>query len=139
MSMKRIGLVVMALGGLTVVSGCCSLGKKDSASLATLDSRVSVLEGKVDSLEGGAVAPRLDREDEQVRVENTGSSVSPEEMTKKDIQEALKNAGYYDGAIDGKFGAMTTQAIRDFQENAGLKVDGVAGPRTKEKLVKYLP
>jgi peptidoglycan hydrolase-like protein with peptidoglycan-binding domain len=59
-------------------------------------------------------------------------------MTKKQIQKALKNAGYYDGVADGKMGPKTRTAIMEFQKNMGLKADGVAGRNTKEKLLKYL-
>ena len=31
---------------------------------------------------------------------------------------------------DGKFGKGTAQAVKDFQESKGLKVDGLAGPDT---------
>ena len=67
------------------------------------------------------------------------SNVSVENMTKKQIQQALKNAGYYDGVVDGKFGGKTKTAIMEFQKNMGLKADGVAGKMTKEKLLKYIP
>jgi peptidoglycan hydrolase-like protein with peptidoglycan-binding domain len=59
-------------------------------------------------------------------------------MTKKQIQKALKNAGYYDGNVDGKMGPKTKTAIKEFQKSVGLKADGVAGRNTKEKLLKYL-
>ena len=55
-----------------------------------------------------------------------------------EIQQALKNAGLYQGAIDGKMGPMTLKAIEDFQTNNGLEVDGKVGPRTWEKLKVYL-
>lgn len=34
------------------------------------------------------------------------------------------------GAIDGVFGSKTAQAVRDFQRENGLVVDGIIGPRT---------
>ena len=56
----------------------------------------------------------------------------------KDIQRALKNAGFYTGAIDGKIGPKTKKAIEEFQKTKGLKVDGKVGPKTWEELEKYL-
>jgi outer membrane protein OmpA-like peptidoglycan-associated protein len=41
---------------------------------------------------------------------------------------------YYTGAIDGKFGPATDRAVRDFQGDHGLAVDGVAGPDTRREL-----
>lgn len=56
----------------------------------------------------------------------------------KDMQRALKNAGFDVGAIDGKIGPKTRKAIEDFQRAKGLKVDGKVGPKTWAELEKYL-
>lgn len=57
---------------------------------------------------------------------------------KKQIQFALKKAGFDPGPIDGKLGKNTRKAIRQFQKANGLKADGIVGRRTWEKLSKYL-
>jgi peptidoglycan hydrolase-like protein with peptidoglycan-binding domain len=56
----------------------------------------------------------------------------------KDIQTALKNSGFYTGAIDGKIGPKTKSAIMEFQKAKGLKPDGRVGPKTWAELEKYL-
>ena len=56
----------------------------------------------------------------------------------KDIQTALKNAGFYTGAIDGKIGPKTKGAVTEFQKAKGLKADGKVGPKTWVELEKYL-
>ena len=56
----------------------------------------------------------------------------------KDIQNALKNAGFYTGAIDGKIGPKTKKAVMEFQKANGLKDDGKVGPKTWAALEKYL-
>lgn len=56
----------------------------------------------------------------------------------KDIQKALKNAGFDVGTIDGKIGPKTKKAIEDFQKSKNLKVDGKVGPKTWAELEKYL-
>ena len=48
----------------------------------------------------------------------------------RQIQQKLKNWGYYNGAVDGIFGSKTLNAVKLFQQKNGLKVDGVAGPKT---------
>ena len=48
----------------------------------------------------------------------------------QNIQQALKQAGFYQGAVDGKIGPKTQQAIKAFQQAHQLKVDGKVGPKT---------
>ena len=47
-----------------------------------------------------------------------------------ELQQTLQAIGYYDGPITGYYGALTKAAIRRFQADHGLKVDGIAGPQT---------
>lgn len=53
-----------------------------------------------------------------------------------ELQARLQYIGYYRGKIDGVFGWGTYWALRNFQQAFGLPVDGLAGPKTKQKLVK---
>ncbi len=50
------------------------------------------------------------------------------------IQEALKDRGLFNGEITGYYGAVTQSAVRKFQKQQGLTVDGIAGPQTLAKL-----
>ncbi|HLS54108.1 MAG TPA: spore cortex-lytic enzyme [Tissierellaceae bacterium] len=50
------------------------------------------------------------------------------------VQDKLSRWGYYDGQVDGIFGARTYRAVRRFQEKNGLRVDGVVGPATANAL-----
>jgi len=56
----------------------------------------------------------------------------------KEIQTALKNAGYYDGNVDGKIGNQSQEAIREFQTDHGLTVDGIVGKNTWAQLEMYI-
>ena len=56
----------------------------------------------------------------------------------KDIQQALKNAGLYQGKVDGDIGPRTKKAIKDFQAQNSLAADGKVGPKTWAKLSPYL-
>lgn len=51
-------------------------------------------------------------------------------MTIRDIQTALAKAGYRPGPIDGVWGRQTAAALRAFQKDKGLAVDGIAGPQS---------
>ncbi|MBS4194519.1 spore cortex-lytic enzyme [Lederbergia citri] len=53
-----------------------------------------------------------------------------------ELQARLQYIGFYTGKIDGVFGWGTYWALRNFQNDFGMPVDGLAGPETKEKLVK---
>lgn len=48
----------------------------------------------------------------------------------RDLQHRLNALGFDAGQEDGVFGPLATSAVREFQRNAGLDVDGVVGPRT---------
>jgi len=66
------------------------------------------------------------------------ATVIPTADRNKDVQTALKNAGFYAGSIDGKVGPKTKAAIDEFQKAKGLKVDGKVGPKTWAEMEKYL-
>src|SRR5690606_41615475 len=53
-----------------------------------------------------------------------------------ELQGRLKYLGFYTGKIDGVFGERTYRAVRLFQYEFGMKVDGVVGPKTKRMLWK---
>ena len=52
----------------------------------------------------------------------------------RELQQRLKDLGYYTRAVDGSFGPATTAALKDFQKTNGLSADGIAGPKTMELL-----
>lgn len=60
-------------------------------------------------------------------------------MSTRDIQTALKNLGYDPGPVDGILGGMTRRAVRKFQADKGLSVDGVIGPQTLKALFNTAP
>ncbi|MCE7791897.1 peptidoglycan-binding protein [Salipaludibacillus sp. CUR1] len=46
------------------------------------------------------------------------------------LQEDLHRLGYYRAALDGIFGPLTHQAVKDFQTAENILADGLAGPQT---------
>lgn len=50
------------------------------------------------------------------------------------VQDKLLRWKFYDGAVDGVYGARTYRAVRKFQAKHGLKQDGVVGPSTAKAL-----
>jgi N-acetylmuramidase/Putative peptidoglycan binding domain len=51
----------------------------------------------------------------------------------KDIQSALNRAGF-NLTVDGIMGSRTEAALREFQANNGMDVNGICGPETREAL-----
>lgn len=132
--------VTVCLFFLVMFAGCATTTKGRDEKMAELQSRITFLETKIErnnqkisSLEEKWSALYVD----DVVFANKKSEPSAH-MTTKQIQTALKRAGFYKGAIDGKMGHMTREAIKSFQKANGLTVDGVAGKVTTAHLSKYL-
>jgi len=53
-----------------------------------------------------------------------------------DLQFRLQILGYYNEPLDGVYGYKTSQAVRRFQQDYGLKADGIAGTQTWKTLKK---
>ncbi|MDQ0271103.1 spore cortex-lytic enzyme [Cytobacillus purgationiresistens] len=53
-----------------------------------------------------------------------------------ELQSRLQYLGFYNGKIDGVFGWGTYWALRNFQYEFGLEIDGLAGQTTKNILMK---
>ncbi|MDC0949138.1 peptidoglycan-binding domain-containing protein [Gammaproteobacteria bacterium] len=53
----------------------------------------------------------------------------------KKIQRRLNSLGFDAGSADGKFGPRTTNALKDFQNNAGLPATGIPDEKTVEYLL----
>ena len=53
-----------------------------------------------------------------------------------ELQARLKHIGFYNGKVDGVFGWGTYWALRNFQYEFGMDIDGIAGQSVKDRLVK---
>jgi peptidoglycan hydrolase-like protein with peptidoglycan-binding domain len=133
--MKRVGMILLV--GLFAVglAGCATTGKQNT--------EVDNLKGQISSLEEQLRAKDSEISDLRDELSRAGQSqiATPEPCVKqsaKSIQTALKNAGFYNGPIDGFIGKQTRDAIRAFQKANNLKVDGRVGPKTWAILKGYL-
>ncbi len=52
----------------------------------------------------------------------------------KQLQQRLKELGYYSSSCDGNFGNVTVSALKAFEKKNGLTVDGIADEATLKKL-----
>ena len=70
----------------------------------------------------------------------TVSKGSKDKLTVKEIQQALKDHGYYLSykghylKVDGKFQSCTERSVKQFQKDKGLKVTGKVDEKTAKKL-----
>lgn len=110
-----------------------------------LDAAVRVFQQERGITIDGIVGPVTYRRLEEARW-NLGDRVvsfSPGRPTAGDdvveLQTRLNSLGFDSGRVDGVFGPDTDHALREFQRNVGLDVDGTCGPgvwRALERLVR---
>lgn len=137
----RIATLLLLTGGLLVATtGCVSKGRYESeisdlqGQLAQTQAALRAAEEKNKALEAPA-RPAIPVEAYQGSAYRTPAGF---ELPASDIQKGLKNAGYFSGAIDGKIGPDSREALRNFQRDNGLTPDGVCGKQTWNKLKTYL-
>ena len=137
------------LGVMLTFTGCAS---KKKNRLNALEARVNQMTDEVTRLDQQLQETRASiQTQENARSEAAATSSSRHgsssstyrtpsgfELPSFDIQQALKNAGYYSGNVDGKIGPTTRTAVKSFQRDHGLEPDGVIGRRTWGKLKTYL-
>ena len=70
------------------------------------------------------------KEKAKVKTLKKGSSGS----AVKELQTKLTELGYSCGTIDGKYGDKTAAAVKAFQKDHNLTVDGIAGAKTQTAL-----
>jgi len=133
---KLATILVLGIFALTL-GGCATAQKQKDTEIQGLKERVSMLESELQSREDQI-------NDLKLALAQTGQDQGIEKLeaksrpTMKQIQTALKNAGFDPGPIDGKKGKKTREAIKAFQKQNNLTVDGKVGKDTWELLRKYL-
>ena len=146
---KKIQVLVgIVMTGL--LSGCAS--SKHAQQLQRLQSQVGLLDERLTQLERSSASTQYDAATATAPAgyqTTTPASVSSQPITPsaeqkwtkpstKHVQQALANAGLYQGAVDGKKGPLTKKAIKEFQKTHGLRADGMIGKQTWAKLSPYL-
>jgi len=141
--MKKNAFIILALVLTVYLVGC---GKKEVAveevqdpmsmeSLSTVTTETrAVPDAKTQATQA---ASAVETTAAPAKLEPLPPS-GPYKPTTQEIQAALKNAGFYSGAIDGKSGPMTKKAIEEFQKANGLKADGKVGTKTWSLLSNQL-
>ena len=130
MNTKLIIVVSLAM----VLAGCATT-KNNGAQSQQLHERISSLEDELQRK--NQVISDLEQDLERMSSLPQGQAFSSKLSTKQ-IQAALKKAGFYNGPLDGKVGVKTKEAIKAFQKANGLKADGIVGRSTQSELRRYL-
>src|SRR6478672_6491815 len=60
----------------------------------------------------------------------TSSIMTASEILIRAAQQQLKYSGLYNGSVDGKLGSETQRALRQFQQQHGLRQSGTLDERT---------
>ena len=84
----------------------------------------------VDGIVGPITWEKLDLADKSDPTLSKGST----RVAVRGLQRMLRTRGYNVGEIDGRFGPKTDAAVRAYQSDHGLDVDGIVGPKTWDKL-----
>lgn len=87
---------------------------------------------------GAALRANVNNTPQAVAIEKTVETAVLKQGSKgsevKEMQRRLKLWGYYNGAVDGVFGAATKKAVIAFQKKNGLTADGIVGKATYKAL-----
>lgn len=127
---KRLVIFSFMFVLMVSLSGCVTTIKKTDEQLESLKNQVSSLESQLQSKEEEINNLRCALS----KTEETQSIIRKCDITgrpnTRQIQTALLNAGYDPGAVDGKMGKKTKDAIKSFQSANNLVADGKAGSKT---------
>lgn len=136
---RKVLLLAVAAVFVFSLSGCVTMRKNNDLEVQGLRNKVSALEAELrekdDEINSLKESPVKSNEAENV---SAGKNEGARQAGPKQIQRALKNAGYYQGAVDGKMGRKTRRAVRAFQRANNLPVDGRVGKKTWLVLKEYL-
>ena len=149
-------LVVLACSAffLFALNGCAStsVNKKADLEMQGLKNQIALLEAQVQAKEAEITSLKTGTETAQSQGGESASlssaatalqsgNVQYAALSKKpglkQIQTALKKAGYDPGSMDGKMGKQTRQAIKAFQKANNLSSDGRVGKKTWQALAPY--
>ena len=149
--------VLISLLGVLLIGGTGCARQKKASRLNTIEAQVNVITEELARLDQsvqeirGSLETKSSAQQElpagaRLAAPSNGAAASSPvyrtpsgfELPSINIQTALKNAGYYNGRVDGKIGTQTKEAVRAFQRDNDLEADGVVGRRTWDKLKTHL-
>jgi len=147
--MKSLFALIFIFG----LAGCATTRKEAAGD--PLQARITQLEEQLqqkdeeindlkDQMQGSSEdakkkdSPRRSGGSEAVNFSYKKDGILRVDVNPDQVQLALKNAGYYNGPVDGKIGEKTKKAVAEFQKAHNLNTDGVIGKKTWNTLKTYL-
>ena len=124
--MKRLSslkLAAIALLAIALLATACSSGSSDTTAAASA-TETTVAAGATDTTAATGAT--------ETTKPASGHDVSSAIV--KEIQTTLTALGYDPGPVDGIYGWGTITALEEFQEDAGIAVDGKYGPETHKAM-----
>ena len=143
---KKIVVLVSLFIFVIGLAGCATARKQKDLEVQGLRNQISVLESQLQSRDEDInslrdALARQEKESQEVLGKTAKKIIIQEIKSRpkiKQVQIALRNAGYEPGAIDGKMGRQTRDAIKAFQKANKLHADGKVGKETWALLKAYL-
>lgn len=126
--MKKSAFIILMLVTVFYLTGCA----KKQEVIEEMQEPLSMEE--LSALESKTQATA----ETKAHLEPLSLPAGPYKPNAREIQTALKNAGYYNAVIDGRIGPQTKKAIEDFQKANGLEADGKVGTKTWSVLSSHL-
>jgi peptidoglycan hydrolase-like protein with peptidoglycan-binding domain len=147
--LRKILIFSLALIFMVSLSGCATARKQQDLGTQGLRNQISVLESQIqskdeeiNSLKESLAKATQEKETPRVLAKRVSKKKVIGEIKSrpkaKQVQIALKNAGYEPGSIDGRMGKQTREAIKAFQRANNLSVTGKADRQTWNLLREYL-
>lgn len=142
----KAGVLVVSGLFLVCLSGCATMNNKSQLETEKLQDRVSSLEMQLQqkNAEVGSLRMALAKKTEEAALNKQSKEAqgfAKEDAGKpsvKQIQKALKNAGFNPGPVDGRSGTQTRLAVKEFQKVNNISADGKVGKQTWSLLEPYL-
>jgi peptidoglycan hydrolase-like protein with peptidoglycan-binding domain len=145
---KKVVFFSLAVVFMVTLTGCATGRKQKDLEIQGLRNQISALESQIQSKdeeinslkEGLAKAPAQETQ-AMPMIKHGKKRVIGEAKSRPNIRQvqiALKNAGFDPGAIDGRKGKQTRSAIKAFQSAHNLPADGKVDKSTWDLLKDYL-
>jgi peptidoglycan hydrolase-like protein with peptidoglycan-binding domain len=134
--MRRI--VIASVSTIALALGGCSMFHHSNANESTAgysttpQSRAATAPTSHPTPQANNPGPQAQPSTAQQGSSTQSASLSRDEL--RQAQQKLKDKGDYKGAVDGKAGPQTAQAVKDFQKQNSLRQTGRLDQQTLSKL-----